>query len=127
MSSLLFTRKITQKTKWSPLDLLRLLLSVCVIKGTKPTHSTWKSRVCHHFLLGLGLPPPNSLQVELFSHTASPKESHVEFGCHMVRWNSHLFPPQINKPKPPQKKQKDLWLLFFFHTWVLCASCWTTL
>lgn len=47
MSSLLFTRKITQKTKWSPLDLLRLLLSVCVIKGTKPTHSTWKSRVCH--------------------------------------------------------------------------------
>lgn len=30
MSSLLFTRKITQKTKWSPLDLLRLLLSVSV-------------------------------------------------------------------------------------------------
>lgn len=48
MSSLLFTRKITQKNQVeSPGSSETPVVSLCVIKGTKPTHSTWKSRVCH--------------------------------------------------------------------------------
>lgn len=81
--------QVAQSAKQSPLKLLRALPSVLVrIKSTHPKQTLC---VCHRCVSKVGqvcvkrpLPPPNSLQIDLISHFASPNQSHEQLRCYVA-------------------------------------------
>lgn len=87
--SLTFRSTIAQPETLSSCE--TLASSLCVVMRTKSTHSKKKSFVCHQSVIVLGrfwvkghLPPANSLQIDLLSHFAFLKQSHVQQWCYAV-------------------------------------------